>query len=328
MQEYDIAIIGGGPVGMFAAFYAGLRDTKAVLIESMATLGGQVSALYPEKHIFDVAGFPNIKGRDLVEQLTQQMAKFPIEVLTHTTVSDVVKQDERFIITTNQSMIVAKSIIVATGKGAFEPRKMQIEGVEPLVGHGVHYFVPDPEQFRNHDIAIAGGGDSAVDMAVMLNEVANQTTIIHRREQFRAMEQSVKALNASDIDQATPRRVVQVIPTVSQKLEITLAHVKNPDDIQTIVVDDLTINYGFISENKTVLGWQAQPESVMQGMIVNQEMATNIPGYFVIGDANYYDGKNDLIAIGFGEAPAAINAAIRFFDPHRGGPGHSSAMSL
>lgn len=328
-EPYDIAIIGGGPVGMFAAFYASLRDTKVVLIESLAMLGGQVMSLYPEKKILDVAGFPGVKGADFIAALEQQLALFPVDVKLNTTVTDVAQVTDGFRLTTQQGdTIQAKTVIITTGKGAFEPRKMQVDGVEELVGHGVHYFVTDKQSFKNHTIAIAGGGDSAVDMAVMLNDIAATTHIIHRRETFRAMEQSVNALQASAVIQETPQKIVAIDRLENGQLQLTLAHVKDTTQQHALIVDDLIINYGFISESKTIQGWTIQPALSGTGFAVDQEMATNIPGVFAIGDANHYVGKADLIAVGFGEAPNAVNAAIRYFDPHRGGPVHSSSLML
>ncbi|HCH59906.1 NAD(P)/FAD-dependent oxidoreductase, partial [Leuconostoc lactis] len=205
---------------------------------------------------------------------------------------------------------------------------MQVDGVDELVGQGVHYFVTDPQIFKNHDIAIAGGGDSAVDMAVMLNDIAASTRLIHRRETFRAMEQSVNALNASDVIQETPQKIVAIEKLANGQLQLTLAHVKDDQKTHVIRVDDLMINYGFISERQTIESWTIQPALAGNGFAVDQEMRTSIPGVFAIGDANHYVGKADLIAVGFGEAPNAVNAAIRYFDPHRGGPVHSSSLTL
>ncbi|MFR8086514.1 MAG: NAD(P)/FAD-dependent oxidoreductase, partial [Leuconostoc gelidum] len=162
MELYDIAIIGGGPVGMFAAFYAGLRDTKAVLVESLPTLGGQVTALYPEKVILDVAGFVGIKGSELIDSLYRQLQLFPVEIKTNTTVTNLQKQNDLFTITTdNGTSFQSKTVIVTTGKGSFEPRKIQVDGADSLVGQGIHYFVTNKQDFMHHDVAIAGGGDSA-----------------------------------------------------------------------------------------------------------------------------------------------------------------------
>ncbi len=165
--------------------------------------------------------------------------------------TNVQKQHELFTITTdNNQSFQAKTVIVTTGKGSFEPRKIQIDGVESLIGQGVHYFVTNKQDFVDHDVVIAGGGDSAVDMATMLNEVTASTRIIHRRDTFRAMEQSVNALNNSTVIKETPKKIVSVNKQVDGKLAITLAHVKAPDDITVLSVDDLIINYGFLSKIK------------------------------------------------------------------------------
>ncbi|MBZ5979024.1 MAG: NAD(P)/FAD-dependent oxidoreductase [Leuconostoc gelidum] len=329
MELYDIAIIGGGPVGMFAAFYAGLRDTKAVLVESLPTLGGQVTALYPEKVILDVAGFVGIKGSELIDSLYRQLQLFPVEIKTNTTVTNLQKQNDLFTITTdNGTSFQAKTVIVTTGKGSFEPRKIQVDGADSLVGQGIHYFVTNKQDFMHHDVAIAGGGDSAVDMATMLNDVTASTRIIHRRDTFRAMEQSVNALNSSTVIKETPKKIVSINKQGNGKLAVTLALVKDPYDVTVISVDDLIINYGFISKNQTVASWDIKPVQDNQVFAVNQQLQTSIEGVFAIGDASHYLGKADLIAVGLGEAPNAINAAVNLFDPKRGGPGHSSSMVI
>ncbi len=328
-EVYDIAVIGGGPVGMFTAFYASLRHVKTVLVESLATLGGQVTALYPEKTILDVAGFSGIKGSAFITELDKQLHLFPVDIKTETTVVNVEQTGELFTVTTDIGKpFQAKKVIITTGKGAFEPRKMQVDGVDELVGQGVHYFVMHKQDFANHHVAIAGGGDSAVDMATMLNDITRSTTIIHRRDNFRAMEQSVLALEQSTVIQETPKKISHIEKQKNGQLKITLAQVKDNDIVNNIVVDDLIINYGFISESNTIQGWAIQPEISGQVFKVNQEMQTSVPGIFAVGDASHYPGKSDLIAIGFGEAPHAVNAAIRQFDPQRGGPGHSSSMVL
>jgi len=194
---------------------------------------------------------------------------------------------------------------------------MQVDGVDELVGQGVHYFVTHKQDFANHHVAIAGGGDSAVDMATMLNQVTASTTIIHRRDNFRAMEQSVLALEQSTVIRETPKKITHIEKENNGQLKITLEQVKDSDSVSDILVDDLIINYGFISENKTIQGWAIQPEISGQVFKVDQAMQTSVPGIFAVGDASHYSGKSDLIAIGFGEAPHAVNAAIRQFDPLR-----------
>ena len=278
-ELYDVAIIGGGPVGMFTAFYAGLRDTKAVLVESLATLGGQVTSLYPEKKILDVAGFTGIKGSALIDSLDEQMKLFPIDIKTSTTVTNVTKTNDLFTVTINNgSSFQAKTIIITTGKGSFEPRKMQVSGVDQLVGQGIHYFVTNKHDFDNHDVA------------TMLNEFTHSTRIIHRRDQFRAMEQSVKQLSQSSVIKETPKKVSQIEKQSDGKLKITLAQVKNDQVTNDICVDDLIINYGFISENKIVHGWDIQPENEGQAFSVDQAMQTTIPGVFGIWAASPKEG--------------------------------------
>lgn len=328
MEEYDLTIIGGGPVGIFATFYAGLRDVKVQLIESLAELGGQVKALYPEKNILDVAGYMNVKGKDLVVDLEQQLGQFKPEVKLDTKVTDVVADETGFVITTNQGVTHTKAVIVATGKGKFEPRKLPLDDIEASINQHIHYFLGDLSQFAGKRVLVAGGGDSAVDTALLLTENAAEVRLMHRRDQFRALEHSVQQMEISAIIKDTPYMINKIDKLADGTLNVSLKKMKT-DEIKAVNVDEIVVSYGFISENKIIQGWQIQPElSVKQNMLVNSEMMTSISGVYAIGDANDYAGKADLIATGFGEAPVAVNAAISQIYPERGGALHSSSLSI
>ncbi len=201
---YDITIIGGGPAGIFAGFYAGLREAKAQLIESLPDLGGQVQALYPEKKILDVAGFPAIRGQQLIQQQITQLNDFPIEIKTNQAVTDIVRTATGFDVVTPVETTHTKTVIIAVGNGSFSPRRLAIENAADLENKHLFYSVSDLSHFANKRVIIAGGGDAALDQAMMLEEVATSVTLVHRRDTFRALEHSVSRLEASDVNVMTP----------------------------------------------------------------------------------------------------------------------------
>ncbi|CAK1248598.1 NAD(P)/FAD-dependent oxidoreductase [Fructobacillus tropaeoli] len=329
-KTYDIIIVGGGPVGLFAAFYAGLRNTKVLLLEALTDLGGQVQTLYPDKKIWDVAGLPGASGRELIDRLKKQLAKFPVDVQTEAKVTDIVRVGGNWQIAINdgQTSVTGRSVILATGKGAFEPRRLQIDNEAELEGHGLSYFAPDLSLYKNQEVAVLGGGDSAVDLAEQLDSIAKRTYLIHRRDQFRALEQAVLALEQTKVIKKTPKKVKSAQKTADGRLELTLQHVKDKDQQEQLVVDNLLVQYGFLTKGQADTGWQVDLDWDSAGIVVTDQMKTKQPGLFAIGDASSYPNHVDLIATGFGQAPAAVNAAIAAIDPDRGGPGHSSSMNL
>mgnify|MGYP003362368345 FL=1 len=325
-EIYDITIIGGGPAGMFAGFYSGLRGAKVQIIESLSQLGGQVSALYPEKYIHDVAGFMGIKANDLVAHLQEQVEQLPIEIRLNETVTNLMQQENNFEIVTNHDTYHSKSVIVATGVGAFSPRRLAVDGADKLENTHVFYTIPDPQRFRDKTVLIAGGGDSAIDTALMLEKVAKHVYLMHRRTQFRGMEHSVKILEQSNVELLTPYLLKQIDPT-DDHLLLTMKEVRGERLLQK-QVDDVVVNYGFISNNKTIRQWEVQPEQQHRMFTVDRQMKTNIPLIYAIGDGVDYDGKLDLIATAFAEGPMAVSAIMKELYPDRRGPLHSTSMEL
>jgi len=180
-EVLDITIIGGGPVGLFTAFYAGMRQTSVKIIESLPQLGGQLSALYPEKYIYDIAGFPKVRAQELIDNLTEQMNQFEVQTCLGETVENVVKEaDGYFKMVTNKGIHFSKSIIITAGNGAFQPRKLKLEGEERFEETNLHYSIQNLAQFEGRRVAVFGGGDSAVDWAMMLEPIAEKVTIVHR----------------------------------------------------------------------------------------------------------------------------------------------------
>ncbi|WP_153733436.1 NAD(P)/FAD-dependent oxidoreductase [Sporosarcina obsidiansis] len=308
----DITIIGGGPVGLFTAFYAGLRQTSVKIIESLPQLGGQLSALYPEKFIYDIAGFPKIRAQELVDNLIEQMNQFETTVCLGETVIQVEKENHGvFKLTTDKEIHYSRTIIITAGNGAFQARKMEIESEEKFQGQNIHYFVQNMNQFEGKKVALFGGGDSAVDWALMLEPIAEKASIIHRRDKFRAHEHSVELLKQSKVEKLTPYVPVELVG--EEKIEKVIIKHSKTEELVELEVDDVLINYGFVSSLGPIKDWNLEIEK--NSVVVNSKMETNVEGIYAVGDICTYEGKVKLIASGFGEAPVAVSSAKVYIDP-------------
>ncbi|HHU18729.1 MAG TPA: NAD(P)/FAD-dependent oxidoreductase [Bacilli bacterium] len=321
---YDVTIIGAGPVGLFTAFYGGLRQASVKIIESLPHIGGQLSALYPEKNIYDIAGFPKVGAQQLIDNLEEQLNMFDPTFCLGEAVEQVERlEDGTFELTTNKGTHLSKTIIITAGNGAFQPRKLNLKEAEAFENRNLHYYVDQMNQFKDKRIALFGGGDSAVDWALMLEPIAKEVTLIHRRDQFRAHEHSVKKLTESSVNILTPFVPDQLIgeDTIEQ---VVVKEVRG-DRIETIDVDAVICNYGFISKLGPIKDWGLEIEK--NSIVVNSKMETNIEGIYAAGDICTYPGKVNLIATGFGEGPTAINNAIAHYEPSaRLQPRHSTDM--
>ncbi|WP_374988532.1 NAD(P)/FAD-dependent oxidoreductase [Priestia megaterium] len=323
-QVYDITIIGGGPTGLFTAFYGGMRQASVKIIESLPQLGGQLSALYPEKYIYDVAGFPKVRAQELVNNLKEQMDQFKPAVALEQAVEKVEKQaDGVFRLTTNSEVHYSKTIIITAGNGAFKPRKIELENAEQFEQTNLHYFVDDMNKFKGRKVLVCGGGDSAVDWSLMLEPIAEKVTLTHRRDKFRAHEHSVENLHNSSVDIKTPYVPVEFIGD-DRITQVVLENTKGEE--KTVVdVDDVIVNFGFVSSLGPIKEWDLDLEK--NAIVVNSKQETNIPGIYVAGDVCTYDGKVKLIVAGFGEGPTAVNNAKAYIDPKaRLQPMHSTSM--
>lgn len=322
---YDITIIGGGPTGLFTAFYGGMRKASVKIIESLPQLGGQLSALYPEKYIYDVAGFPKVRAQDLVNQLKAQLDLFPTTVCLEQAVQTLERQSDGILkLTTDKEVHLTKTVIITAGNGAFQPRKLDIPDAELFENKNLHYFVDDMEKFRDRTVAICGGGDSAVDWALMLEPIAKKVSIIHRRDKFRAHEHSVESLEQSKVEIKTPFVPVELNGDEHGIKQIIIEQPKT-EIRETLDVDDFIVNYGFISSLGPIKNWGLEIEK--NSIVVNSKMETNIPGVYAAGDICTYEGKVKLIATGFGEAPTAVSNAKAYIDPKtRLQPMHSTSM--
>lgn len=322
---YDITIIGGGPAGLFTAFYGGMRQTSVKIIESLPQLGGQLAALYPEKFIYDVAGFPKVRAQELVNNLKEQMAKFEPTVVLEQSVDTLLKQEDGiFKLTTNKEVHLSKTIIITAGNGAFQPRRIELENATQYESKNLHYFINDLNQFKDKKVVVFGGGDSAVDWALMLEPIAEKVTIVHRRDKFRAHEHSVENLHYSKVEIKTPFIPAEFIADENGIKQVVLDAVDGKTK-EVMDVDAVIVNYGFVSSLGPIKSWGLTIEK--NSIVVNSKMETNIPGIYAAGDICTYEGKVKLIACGFGEAPTAVNNAKAYIDPKaKIQPLHSSSM--
>lgn len=321
----DLAIIGAGPVGLYAAFYAGLRLMSVKIIDSLEVLGGQLVTLYPEKFIYDVAGFPKVLAKDLATNLVEQGMQYgAIACLGEQVQSLAFDPAARvYTLSTQKSRHRARSILIAAGVGSFQPKMLTIPGVEQFEGRGLHYFVKRVDDFRGRAVLIVGGGDSAVDWANMLSPVAKRVTLIHRRNQFRAHEDSVAKMRAGPTTILTPFELRKI--EGHDRIERAEIFENTSNAEQYLEVDDVLVNIGFDSSLGPIKDFGLELEG---GQIkVDQMMHTNLPGVFAAGDIATFPGKLKLIATGFGEACIAVNFAKQYIDPTANVfPGHSSNM--
>src|SRR5690625_3114251 len=322
---YDITILGAGPAGLFTAFYGGMRQASVKLIESLPHVGGQLTALYPEKHIYDVAGLPNVRAQELVDNLEEQVKTFDPTIILEQSIEKVERlEDHTFKLTsTNHDVHYSKTIIITAVNDAFQLRNFNVEGCEHFENINLHYHVKDMQHYKDENVLLLGGGDSAVDCALMLNPIAKQVTLVHRRDQFSAHEHSIEKLAASSVDVITPY-VPSAIEGDHKIEKMRFIEARGKKEIE-MNIDYVLCNYGFISNLGPIKDWGLEIER--NSIVVNSKMETNIPGIYAAGDINTYLGKVKLIATGFGDGPISVNNAMPYMDPTaRIQPKHSTSM--
>lgn len=319
MRAVDVAIVGAGPTGLFAAYYAGFRGLSIAVIDALPEPGGQVTAMYPEKMIYDVAGFPAIRGRDLVANLVEQAAPLDPEYLLGVQATELSYADGKpaLALSTGETLHCG-AIIVTGGMGSFTPRPLP--AAAGFAGQGLVFFVPQLAALAGHDVVIVGGGDSAFDWALSLQPVARSVTLVHRRDKFRAHANTVTKV------QALPVRIVtnaEVAKLHGDERITGCDIVVRGGATETVPADTVVAALGFTADLGPLAEWDLELDR--RHIKVDSRMATNRPRIFAAGDITEYPGKVRLIATGFGEAATAVNNAAVAIDPAAHlFPGHSS----
>jgi ferredoxin/flavodoxin---NADP+ reductase len=326
MQDdlFDVAIIGGGPAGLFGTFYAGLRGMKTLLIDALPELGGQLAVLYPEKYIYDVPGFPKILAKDLVKQLVQQALQYEPTVRLEEQVINIEPSGEKQItVSTTGGTYRTKALLIAAGVGAFAPNKLDAPGIARLEGKGVFYFVRSKADFADKRLLIIGGGDSAVDWALNLQDTAREITLIHRRDQFRAHEGSIRELYESRTNVMTHWELKELHG--DDRVEGATIFNNQTGEERELPLDAVLLMLGFKADMGPIKNWGLSIEK--RSIKVDSRFSTSMPGVYAAGDIAAADVKLDLIAVCFGQAATAVNAIKTYIDPKaRLFPGHSSDM--
>lgn len=329
---FDVTFIGAGPTGLFGAFYAGLREMSVKVIDALPQPGGQLIALYPEKLIFDTPGYPSVVSKELVSNLLRQAERWKPTLCFDERCSSLRREvmpgseDEKtcWVIETDRDLHYSHTVIIAAGIGAFRPVKLNNESVDPFKGRGVLYMVKDLNAHAGEKVLIVGGGDSAVDWALALEPIAEQVTLIHRREGFRAHESSVNALKNSSVDV----RLFYELHRVEGKNHVEQAVIfdNQTDDEEILQVDTIIFALGFKADLGPIREWGL--ETIGRRYIkVNSKMETNLPGVYAAGDVALQEELDpmNLIVVGYGQVTVAVNYAYTVVKP--GGkvfPGHSS----
>ncbi|WP_308402159.1 NAD(P)/FAD-dependent oxidoreductase [Streptomyces shenzhenensis] len=321
----DLLVVGAGPTGLYAAYYAGFRGMSVAVADALPEVGGQIAALYPEKLVYDVAGFPAVRGQDLVDRLAEQAGRWnPVYLLGHG-VTDLDDTGAGVVATTDAgARISAGAVLVCGGIGNFIPRELPV-GSEYL-GRGLRYFVPRLDELSGQDVVVVGGGDSALDWALSLEPVAASVTLVHRRTRFRAHERTVEQVGNSSVRVLTPYEVEKISGDGADGnggvvSEVVVAN--SDGDRITLPAQSVVAALGFIADLGPIERWGLDLRR--RRILVDRTMRTSRERVFAAGDIADYDGRVGLISIGFGEAALAVNHVAALLDPARSlTPGHSS----
>ncbi|HEX3785480.1 MAG TPA: NAD(P)/FAD-dependent oxidoreductase [Pseudonocardiaceae bacterium] len=321
MLDVDVLVVGAGPAGLYAAYYAGFRGLRTALVDSLPKPGGQVAALYPEKKIYDIAGFPSVRGRDLVAALVAQAQRFTPTWLLGQSAAELSRTagGRLAITTTDGTELITSSIVIAGGIGTFTPRPLPAGG--DYVGRGVDYFVTDPDDYTGQHVVVVGGGDSALDWALALEPIAESVTLTHRRPQFTAHEASVAQLRTSTASIRTPCVVHEVGGRAA--VEYVVLRDTRSGEVTELHCTRIVAALGFTANLGPLQSWGLRITD--RHIEVDSRMSTGVPGIYAAGDITDYPGKVRLISVGFGEAALAVNNAAAAASPAANlFPGHSS----
>jgi ferredoxin/flavodoxin---NADP+ reductase len=321
-HDVDALIVGAGPAGLYAAYYAGFRGLSVAVLDSLPEIGGQVSAMYPEKLIYDIAGFPAVRGRDLIVQLVGQAGQYGPRYVLGQEARELSYDQGRPVVTTSSGLrLRARFVVVTGGIGTFTPRPLPaLAGFE---GRGLAYFVPDPQEYAGRDVVIVGGGDSAFDWALTLSPVARSVTMVHRRAAFRAHEGLVRQVLDLAVPVVTNAEVVAASGRHDGWIEAVEVMDKRSRQTSRLPAQGVIAALGFTADISALESWGLNITD--RRLAVGTSMATNLDRVYAAGDITEYPGKVRLISVGFGEAATAVNNAVAALDPKASlFPGHSS----
>ena len=313
----DIVVIGAGPTGLFTVFEAGLLGMRCHLVDSLTKPGGQCVEIYPNKPIYDIPAYPEIMAGELIDKLLEQIKPFSPGYTLGETAEKLSKSEGKFLITTDKNtQISAKVIAIAGGLGNFEPRKPFIDDLNKFEDNGVQYSIVDPKKFQGKNVVISGGGDSALDWTIVLSEIANKVTLIHRRNQFRGAVDSVNKIqqlkDKNKLDIITPA----VLKKLNGKNKLESIDISNDNEIINIPTDYLIPLYGLVPKMDVFKSWGLEIEKNALKVNNSLDYQTNKEGIYAIGDINYYPGKLKLILSGFHEGALAARACFKLARPN------------
>lgn len=314
LELYDITIIGGGPAGLFTAFYSGMREMKTKIIEFLPFLGGKVPYFYPEKIIRDIGGIPHISGEKLSEQLEEQARTFDPTIVLEEQVVEVEKTTNGYFLLTssNGAKHFTKTIVLATGFGTLESIKLDLQGAADYEGTSLHYSIKKLNSYRGKHVLISGGGNSAVDWANELEPIAEKVTLVYRKSAFPGIESNVTKMMNSSVKVFNPYELVELKGKDGQISSVMIKQVDH-QKLEEIPIDRMIVNHGFHIDLGPLATWGME---MNRGAIqVDGTMATSIPGIFAVGDIASYQNKLPLIAGGFNEGPIAVNHAKLYISP-------------
>lgn len=314
-EVFDVTIIGGGPAGLFAAFYSGMREMKTKIIEYLPYLGGKIPYFYPEKVIRDIGAIAEATGDEVTDQLVQQAMTFDPAIVLEEQVVDLERlEDDTFkLISSNGNVHFSKTVILATGFGTLHSVKLEHPEAADFEEKSLHYTVRKLADYHGRHVLISGGGDSAIDWALELENIASSVTLVHRRNEFKGLESNVTKLRKSRVRMMTPYEILQLHGNDGQLRKVTIQHKDNKHDRQDIAVDRVVVNHGFQINLEPITNWGLEMADGM--FVVDSSMETSMKGVFAIGDIAHYPNKLGLIAGAFNEGPIAINHAKKLVDP-------------
>lgn len=317
--QTDAVIIGAGPVGLFQVFELGLLEIKAHVIDSLPEVGGQCIELYPDKPIYDIPAIPVCTGRELTNNLLKQIEPFNAQFHLGQEVSKLEQQaDGRFLISTSEDKhFLSKTVFIAAGVGAFQPRTLNLEGIDRFIGKQLFYHVKSPEQFANKRVVICGGGDAALDWAIHFSEIATSVTLIHRRDEFKAAPKSIAKMRELCVGNRMQLLIGQVTAYEAQDNRLTEITCTDIDgQTKQLPLDDLLVFFGLSPKLGPIADWGLNIDR-KQICVDTQKFQTSIPGIYAVGDINVYPGKKKLILSGFHEAALAAFAAAEYLNPEK-----------